>query len=313
MPELVEMAGGDRRLRVGGPPLGLALVGDRSLGRPGRPRGLPVRLLARARRARDRPAHVASGLGARFPPVHAGRVYLAEANQYFNRPGPRLVETLEILAEMLHPKPSRSATKALGGGGSGPHNAGHALQTLRGTRGTSRRVRSRPDARGPPGQDPHRRDRCACRGQDEAPAGRPRRRAQGPGVRSRAARLLRRPGTAGRAGSDRPGGHGEAGPRRARPVVRRRGSRARRRRQGGAPGRIRHGAGGTAATSSASPIRRAARAAATRRIPPVICARSCPRRPRPPSRLPGRPASCRISPTWERRRRRRRRMPGSCG
>jgi iron complex transport system substrate-binding protein len=35
--------------------------------------------------------------------VSAGRVYLAEANQYFNRPGPRLAETLEILAEMLHP------------------------------------------------------------------------------------------------------------------------------------------------------------------------------------------------------------------
>jgi len=35
--------------------------------------------------------------------VRAGRVYLAEANQFFNRPGPRLAETLEILAEMLHP------------------------------------------------------------------------------------------------------------------------------------------------------------------------------------------------------------------
>jgi len=36
--------------------------------------------------------------------VRSGRVYLAEANQYFNRPGPRLAETLEILAEMLHPR-----------------------------------------------------------------------------------------------------------------------------------------------------------------------------------------------------------------
>jgi iron complex transport system substrate-binding protein len=34
----------------------------------------------------------------------AGRVYIAEANQYFNRPGPRLAETLEILAEILHPQ-----------------------------------------------------------------------------------------------------------------------------------------------------------------------------------------------------------------
>jgi iron complex transport system substrate-binding protein len=35
--------------------------------------------------------------------VRAGRVYLADGNQYFNRPGPRLVESLEILAEVLHP------------------------------------------------------------------------------------------------------------------------------------------------------------------------------------------------------------------
>jgi iron complex transport system substrate-binding protein len=35
--------------------------------------------------------------------VQVGRVYLTDGNQYFNRPGPRLVESLEILAEILHP------------------------------------------------------------------------------------------------------------------------------------------------------------------------------------------------------------------
>ena len=30
------------------------------------------------------------------------RIYLADGNQYFNRPGPRAVETLEILTEILH-------------------------------------------------------------------------------------------------------------------------------------------------------------------------------------------------------------------
>jgi iron complex transport system substrate-binding protein len=34
--------------------------------------------------------------------VRDGRVFLADGNQYFNRPGPRLVESLEILAELLH-------------------------------------------------------------------------------------------------------------------------------------------------------------------------------------------------------------------
>jgi iron complex transport system substrate-binding protein len=31
-------------------------------------------------------------------------VFVADGNQYFNRPGPRLVESLEILAEILHPE-----------------------------------------------------------------------------------------------------------------------------------------------------------------------------------------------------------------
>lgn len=36
--------------------------------------------------------------------VRTGQVYLTDGNQYFNRPGPRLVESLEILAEILHPE-----------------------------------------------------------------------------------------------------------------------------------------------------------------------------------------------------------------
>lgn len=35
--------------------------------------------------------------------IRFGHVYLMDGNQYFNRPGPRLVESLEILAEVLHP------------------------------------------------------------------------------------------------------------------------------------------------------------------------------------------------------------------
>src|SRR5262245_51176905 len=36
--------------------------------------------------------------------VRSNRVFVADGNQYFNRPGPRLVESLEILAEILHPE-----------------------------------------------------------------------------------------------------------------------------------------------------------------------------------------------------------------
>ncbi|MBI5440650.1 MAG: cobalamin-binding protein [Deltaproteobacteria bacterium] len=36
--------------------------------------------------------------------TRSGRVYVADGNHYFNRPGPRLVQSLEILAEALHPE-----------------------------------------------------------------------------------------------------------------------------------------------------------------------------------------------------------------
>lgn len=35
--------------------------------------------------------------------VKTGQVYLTDGNAYFNRPGPRLVDSLEILAEIFHP------------------------------------------------------------------------------------------------------------------------------------------------------------------------------------------------------------------
>ncbi len=38
-----------------------------------------------------------------LPAVQRGRVAVVDGNQYFNRPGPRLVESLEILCEILSP------------------------------------------------------------------------------------------------------------------------------------------------------------------------------------------------------------------
>ena len=35
--------------------------------------------------------------------VRNGQVVMTDGNQYFNRPGPRVVESAEILAECLHP------------------------------------------------------------------------------------------------------------------------------------------------------------------------------------------------------------------
>lgn len=35
--------------------------------------------------------------------VRSGRVYLGDGNEYFNRPGPRLIDTLELIGHALHP------------------------------------------------------------------------------------------------------------------------------------------------------------------------------------------------------------------
>lgn len=42
--------------------------------------------------------------------VQAGRVYAVDGNQYFNRPGPRLVDSAEMLAEIFHSPESMAGT-----------------------------------------------------------------------------------------------------------------------------------------------------------------------------------------------------------
>jgi iron complex transport system substrate-binding protein len=39
-----------------------------------------------------------------LPAVRCGRVYVTDGAHYFSRPGPRLVDSLEILAHALHPE-----------------------------------------------------------------------------------------------------------------------------------------------------------------------------------------------------------------
>ena len=46
--------------------------------------------------------------------VREGRVYLADGNALFNRPGPRVVEALECLAEALHPEAFRFGHEGVG-------------------------------------------------------------------------------------------------------------------------------------------------------------------------------------------------------
>jgi len=103
IPEMVEMAGGENVLGEAGrhsPWLG---AGELAASAPDVlavfPCGFSLeRTEAEASLLRDAPGFAGS------PAASSGRVFLADGNQFFNRPGPRLVESLEILAEMLHPE-----------------------------------------------------------------------------------------------------------------------------------------------------------------------------------------------------------------
>ena len=56
-----------------------------------------------ARCRRELPALRAQQAWSRLQAVQQGQVFLTDGNQFFNRPGPRLVESARILAEIFHP------------------------------------------------------------------------------------------------------------------------------------------------------------------------------------------------------------------
>lgn len=102
MPQLVEMAGGQDVL--GQPDEASAWLDWQGLAAADPevivvlPCGFDI-----ARSRREIPTLAAHPEWSRLRAVKQGRVYLTDGNQYFNRPGPRLVESLEMLAEILHP------------------------------------------------------------------------------------------------------------------------------------------------------------------------------------------------------------------
>jgi iron complex transport system substrate-binding protein len=57
-----------------------------------------------ARSAQDMPALEALPGYADLPAVKGDRVYVVNGSDYFSRPGPRLVDSLEMLASLLHPQ-----------------------------------------------------------------------------------------------------------------------------------------------------------------------------------------------------------------
>jgi iron complex transport system substrate-binding protein len=96
MPEIIELAGGVAAGATAGQPA--PTISAATL-RELRPEVVVVKpcgfSLPRALEERDLVERAVEGLGA--------RVYVADGNAFFNRPGPRLVESLEIMAACVHP------------------------------------------------------------------------------------------------------------------------------------------------------------------------------------------------------------------
>lgn len=102
MPELVAMAGGTNLFGVAGLHSPWMRWEDLVAADPDIILVLPCGFdITRARR--EMPALSARAEWPSLSAVKSGRVFLLDGSQYFNRPGPRLAESLEILAELLRP------------------------------------------------------------------------------------------------------------------------------------------------------------------------------------------------------------------
>jgi len=113
MPELVEMAGAENLFGAKGQPSpwldwDQVVVSDPDVVLV-HPCGFDI-----ARTLREMPLLERRPGWHELKAVQQGRIFVADGNQYFNRPGPRIVESLEILAEIFHPElfPSRYEGKS---------------------------------------------------------------------------------------------------------------------------------------------------------------------------------------------------------
>ncbi len=102
-PDLVQMAGGIEAI-------GTSAAPSRTMGHDELVAAAPEVLIISccgfdiARSMQEIPAFLARPGVAELPAVRAGRVYVMDGNQYLSRPGPRLVDSLEILAHLIHPE-----------------------------------------------------------------------------------------------------------------------------------------------------------------------------------------------------------------
>ena len=113
VPELVRLAGGETCLGKAGEHSNWMSWEDLSAADPEVIVMMPCGYdLAQTRRATEEMSDRAEWKA--LAAVKAGRVYLVDGNQYFNRPGPRLVESGDILAEIIRGQAVSSDRAAIG-------------------------------------------------------------------------------------------------------------------------------------------------------------------------------------------------------
>lgn len=108
IPEMVSLAGGEDLLGLAGRPSRILTWSDIADLRPEVLVAMPCGFsLERAKREMPEVVRRAGDFWRKIPAVREGRVFVTDGSAYFNRPGPRVCEGVEILAEILHPERAR--------------------------------------------------------------------------------------------------------------------------------------------------------------------------------------------------------------
>lgn len=102
VPEMVEMAGGQDVLGRAGNPSREVSWDEVAASRPEVIVAMPCGF-GLERSAQELAASALPGAWRELPAVKADQVYVVDGSSYFNRPGPRLIDGVEILASILHP------------------------------------------------------------------------------------------------------------------------------------------------------------------------------------------------------------------
>ncbi|HSP13895.1 MAG TPA: cobalamin-binding protein [Thermoanaerobaculia bacterium] len=103
VPELIELAGGRNALGMAGRHSPWIHVADLMATDPDIIVVMPCGFSIEKSLA-DLPLLTGDATWRSLRAVRNGRVFVADGHSFFNRPGPRIVESLEILAEMVHPE-----------------------------------------------------------------------------------------------------------------------------------------------------------------------------------------------------------------